>query len=171
MIRLRPYKPGDAFRLLEWWKDADKETFKKWSLGKFSYPLTMEELDSYFSKWCLQEENGWLMTALNDEGTPVGHFNMRLADYEKETVRMGFIVVAPDTRGKHFGRQMMEQALEYAFHVLGMKTVTLGVFENNPGARACYKAAGFRETAYIPEYFQDEDGVYGGYEMEAVHHG
>lgn len=48
MIRLRPYKPGDAWNLLEWWENAGEEDFLMWSCGEFSYPLTIEELDGYF---------------------------------------------------------------------------------------------------------------------------
>ena len=46
MIRLRPYKPGDAWNLLEWWENAGEEDFLMWSCGEFSYPLTIEELES-----------------------------------------------------------------------------------------------------------------------------
>ena len=71
MIRLRPYKPGDAWNLLEWWENAGEEDFLMWSCGEFSYPLAIEELDGYFARWCLQETDGWLMTALDEKGTPV----------------------------------------------------------------------------------------------------
>ena len=71
MIRLRPYKPGDAWNLLEWWENAGEEEFLMWSCGEFSYPLAIEELDGYFARWCLQETDGWLMTALDEKGTPV----------------------------------------------------------------------------------------------------
>lgn len=170
MIRLRPYKPGDAFCLVDWWTGVSEEEFVKWSCGRFTWPLAIEELDGYFSEWCLRENTGWLMTALDEDGAPVGHFILRLADYEKETIRMGFIVVSPRVRGRGVGKQMMEQALSYAFRILGMKKVTLGVFENNPKAKACYEAVGFKETAYVPEYLIYKGRTLAGYEMEAVCH-
>lgn len=171
MIRLRPYKPSDAWSLLEWWKDADEEAFIKWSCNKFEYPLSIEQLDGYFSLWCLREDSGWLMTALDERGKPVGHFLMRLADYETGTIRMGFIVVDPRARGRGCGKEMMRQALWYAFRILGMKKVTLGVFKNNPQAKACYETVGFTETAFVAEYVNYDGVVYDGYEMEAVDHG
>lgn len=170
MLRLRPYKPSDAWKVLEWWEGADEETFIKWSCGKFEYPLTIEQLDVYFSRWCLQEENGWLMTALDEFGTPVGHFIVRLADYEKDTVRLGFIVVDPDARGKGYGKEMVRLALKYVFEVLGMKNASLGVFENNPQAKACYEAVGFTAREYVPDYFLHKGVTYAAYEMEAVSH-
>lgn len=168
LIRLRPYKPSDAWHLLDWWEGASEEDFLKWSAGKFEYPLTIEQLDTYFSEWCLRNDDGWLMTALDEAGTPVGHFILRLADYEAGTLRMGFIVVTPHVRGKGYGKQMVSQALRYTFEILGMERVSLGVFENNPQARACYEAAGFRKKEYVPDYLEYGGAVYGAYEMEAV---
>jgi len=170
MIRLRPYKPGDAFPLVEWWSGASEEEFLKWSCEKFTYPLAIEELDGYFSDWCLRENTGWLMTALDEKGEPVGHFLLRLADYEEDSVRMGFIVVAPRVRGTGCGKEMMEKALLYAFEILGMKKVTLAVFENNPAAKKCYEAAGFREKSYVPDYLTRGGVNWGAFEMEAVRH-
>ena len=45
MIRLRPYKPADTRKLLEWWEDADESVCVKWSCGKVSCPLTAGELE------------------------------------------------------------------------------------------------------------------------------
>ncbi|MBQ7795727.1 MAG: GNAT family N-acetyltransferase [Lachnospiraceae bacterium] len=170
MIRLRPYKPSDAWKVLEWWDGADEETFVKWSCGKFEYPLTIEQLDGYFSQWCLKEKSGWLMTALDESGSPVGHFIMRLADFKAGSIRMGFIVVDPAARGKGYGKKMIAKALTYAFDVLGMRIVTLGVFENNPQAKACYEAVGFKAKEYVPDYLIYKDVTYPAYEMEAVCH-
>ena len=170
MIRLRPYKPSDAWNVLRWWEGIDEETFIKWSCGKFEYPLTIEQLDVYFGSWCLQEEKGWLMTALDEMGAPVGHFIMRLADYEENSVRLGFIVVDPTARGKGYGKKMIAKALRYAFEVLGMKRVSLGVFENNPQAKACYEAVGFAVKEYVPDYHTQNGVTYAAYEMEAVCH-
>lgn len=41
---------------------------------------------------------------------------------------------------------MLLLAQKFAFEIYGAQKVTLGVFENNPSALYCYKAAGFVET-------------------------
>ena len=171
MMRLRPYKPSDANKLLSWWKGVPEEAFVMWSNGKFEYPLTMEQLETYFQTWCVDEENGWLMTALDETGNPVGHFIMRLADYEAESIRFGFIIVDPNARGKGYGKDMIRLALKYAFEVLGMKRASLGVFENNPSAKACYEAVGFTAKEYVPDYLVYKGTTHAAYEMEAVNHG
>lgn len=171
MMRLRPYKPSDAKNLLSWWKEVPEEIFVMWSNGKFEYPLTMKQLEAYFQTWCVDEERGWLMTALDETGNPVGHFIMRLADYEAESIRFGFIIVDPNARGKGYGKEMIRLALKYAFEVLGMKRATLGVFENNPSAKACYEAVGFTAKEYVADYLIYKGTIHAAYEMEAVNHG
>ena len=72
MIRLRPYKPSDAWELLKWWDGRTEEEFVKWSAGAFTYPLTIEQLDAYFETWCLKEGGGWPVMALDaSEAVPV----------------------------------------------------------------------------------------------------
>lgn len=167
MIRLRPYKPSDAWALLEWWEGAGEEAFVMWSAGKFDYPLTIEQLDAYFSLWCLRDDSGWLMTALDESGRPAGHFILRMTDYEKNEVRMGFIVTDPKTRGRGTGREMVRQALKYIFDVLGMERVTLVVFADNAAARKCYESCGF--TVKRDEEVRTAEGkAYAGLLMEAV---
>ena len=167
MIRLRPYKPGDAWNLLEWWENAGEEDFLMWSCGEFSYPLAIEELDGYFARWCLQETDGWPMTALDEKGTPVGHFLVRKTDYEDAEARVGFIMTAPEIRGKGLGKEFAGQILRYVFQVLGMKKVSLAVFDKNTQAKACYEAAGFKAVSHIPDHLEYKGTVYGAYEMEA----
>ena len=168
MIRLRPYKPSDAWDLLKWWDGRTEEEFVKWSAGAFTYPLTIEQLDAYFETWCLKEGGGWPVMALDASGKPVGHFLVRSVCYSSNAAGLAFIVVDPKCRGKGYGREMISQALSMAFWGMGMERVFLTVFENNPKALACYEASGFRKQAYLPEYWKEGETVCGAFLMEAV---
>ena len=49
---------------------------------------------------------------------------------------------------------MIRLSLKYAFDILKADKVTIGVFENNPSAYYCYKAAGFKDVPLDePEYY------------------
>ena len=115
MIRLRPYKPSDAWELLKWWDGRTEEEFVKWSAGAFTYPLTIEQLDSYFETWCLKEGGVWPVMALDASGKPVGHFLVRSVCYSSNAAGLALIVVDPKCRGKGYGREMISQALSMAF--------------------------------------------------------
>ena len=165
MIRLRPYKKSDSKIICGWL--ADELTFMKWCAGMYKYPLTEEQLNERFETISATED-AWSMTALDDNGKVCGHFIFRIADYEAGSIRMGFVILAPEMRGRGFGKELMSQALKYACEIVGMKKVTLGVFACNPGAFGCYKSAGFTETSVEKDSFEFNGEKWDCIELEAV---
>lgn len=162
MLRLRPFKMSDATYLLNWIQD--ERSFKMWSADKFDYPLSEEQLKSYKDRYD-QDEFGWIFVALNEAGIPVGHFLMRMADYEQSSIHLGFIIVDPTIRGKGYGVEMVSLGVKYAFEILKVKRVTLGVFDVNPGAEACYKKVGFNTETYHKDIFTYGDEKWGIFNM------
>ena len=155
MLRLRPYKPFDAETILGWIKDED--TFRKWSTDRYPhYPITANDMNyKYMDRNgdCAEPDNFYPMTAFDDSGI-VGHLIMRFTDAEKTILRFGFVIVDDSKRGMGYGKQMLRLALRFAFDILKVQKVTLGVLENNPGAYHCYKAAGFKDAPMdAPEYY------------------
>jgi len=141
MLRLRPYKRCDAAVIANWIQD--ELTYQRWSAGAFGdYPLTPEKLHAYYAA---QEDNGDFlpMTAINESGV-IGHLFMRFTDEQKTTLRFGFIIVDDSKRGMHYGSEMLRLAIRYAFEILKVRRITLGVFENNTAAQRCYQSVGFR---------------------------
>lgn len=156
MLRLRPYKPCDADTILGWIKDGD--AFRKWSTDRYPhYPITAAEMNHKYMDCngdCADPDNFYPMTAFDDNGI-VGHLIMRFTDAKKTVLRFGFVIVDDSKRGMGYGKQMLGLALRFAFDILKVQKVTLGVLENNPGAYHCYKAAGFRDVHMDePEYYQ-----------------
>ncbi len=166
MLRLRPFKMGDAKYLMNWF--TDERSFKMWSADKFDYPLSEEQLRNYKEMY-EEDEFGWIFIALDEKGTPVGHLLMRMADYEKNSVHFGFIVVDASMRGKGYGSEMVRLAVQYAFEILKVKMVTLGVFDTNPGAQACYRKVGFITESYDLDVLTYKDEKWGMYNMAITH--
>ncbi|MBR1441007.1 MAG: GNAT family N-acetyltransferase, partial [Lachnospiraceae bacterium] len=52
-------------------------------------------------------------------------------------------------RGSGYGTQMLSLGLKYAFEILGVSKVTIGVFENNEPAHKCYQKLGFRDVETV----------------------
>ncbi|MBP1920988.1 GNAT family N-acetyltransferase [Youngiibacter multivorans] len=140
MIRLRPLKKCDLKPMIDWFEN--RLEFMQWCAGKFEYPLTIEQLHEYYDR-SENDIDAWIMIAMDTEGNPVGHFLMRKADYINNSIHIGFIVIDKNHRGKGYGRELVDSALKYAFEILKVNRVTLGVFENNASAHSCYLSAGF----------------------------
>lgn len=145
-LKLRPYKPGDAETILSWIKD--ERALRKWSSDRYgAYPVTAEDMNYKYLECngdCEEPDNFYPLTAVS-KGEIVGHLILRYMDEEQKTIRIGFVIVDDTKRGCGYGKRMIQMAIRYAFDMLQAEKVTLGVFENNPSAYYCYKAAGFRE--------------------------
>lgn len=61
-----------------------------------------------------------------------------------EEIRLGFVIVDDERRGKGYGKEMLSLAIQYAFDFIGASKISLGVFENNKAAVNCYLSCGFR---------------------------
>jgi RimJ/RimL family protein N-acetyltransferase len=136
MIRIRPYIESDEKTIISWCTNED--VFYKWTAGILGeYPISAEKF----------KKTGEAMrfTAL-DEKEVVGFFTMRNPKDNLDELRFGFVIVDPEKRGKGIGKEMLKLGLDFAFDIYKAKKVTLGVFENNFPARACYKSIGFTET-------------------------
>lgn len=151
-LRLRPYKNCDAKTIVTWCKD--EVSFRKWSADRWeSFPITEADMDRKYMEYngdCAEKDNFYPMTAFDDSGV-VGHLIMRFTDEKKAVLRFGFVIVDDAKRGMGYGKEMLELALKYAFEILKVEKVTLGVFDNNMMAYYCYKAVGFREIAMEEE--------------------
>jgi len=147
MIRLRPYKKCDEKNILKWCND--ELVFHRWGGDHFgSYPLEKEAINNKYFKDngdCKEEDNFYPFTAV-DDNEMVGHFIMRYIHNDPAILRFGWVIVNSSKRGCGIGKEMLKLGLKYAFEVLKVKKVTIGVFENNPSGYYCYKGVGFKEV-------------------------
>ena len=143
MLRLRPYKNGDAEVIVSWIRD--EYAFRQWCADRYDhYPVTADDINERYNSLA---DADWFypMTAFDEKGI-AGHLIMRFTDEQKSVLRFGFVIVDAARRGQGYGKEMLHLALTMAFEVLKASTVTLGVFENNPAAYYCYRAAGFQNV-------------------------
>ena len=93
---------------------------------------------------------------------------VRFTDEEKKTARFGFVIVDSERRGQGLGRKMLELAKNYTRDYLLADKITLGVFENNPTALKCYRAAGFKEVGTEDGYYSYHGDEWKCIEMELI---
>lgn len=165
MLRLRPYKKGDASEIVSWIED--EEGFRKWSAYRYDhYPITSDDMNKLYDK---EADNDvfFAMSALDGDKL-CGHLIMRFTDELKTDLRFGFIIVDPKVRGRGYGYKMISLALQYAFNVLKVERVTLCVYDNNESAKKCYYKCGFREYDESKRFkFNFHNQEWTGLELEA----
>lgn len=151
MMRLRPYKSCDADLIAEWIKD--KKIFQNWGGERFgNYPVTSNVIDEKYSRNngdCVEPDNFYPWTVIDDDNRVVGHFIMRYIGGDNRKLRFGWVIVDDTLRGKGYGKEMLLLGLKYAFDIFKVERVTIGVFENNKSAYWCYRKVGFIETEIV----------------------
>lgn len=65
MFKLRPFKNSDAACMPSW--IIDEREFYFWSAGKFTYPLTADQIIAY-AEVMADEQTAWPMTVLAENG-------------------------------------------------------------------------------------------------------
>lgn len=157
MLRLRSYKPCDAEKIVSWCQN--EEVFHKWGGDHFgAYPITAETMNHiYFEKNgnCIEEDNFYPMTAF-DEGGICGHFIMRYIHGDNHIIRFGWVIVAPEHRGKGYGKEMLSLGIKLAREIYHAEKLSIGVFADNDPAHYCYASLGFKEIETVNNVIEME---------------
>ena len=145
MLQLQRFTEADFQQIIDWISNA---TFAfQWAGPAFTYPITPEQLTNYVN----DEANVVLKAIDNETMDVIGHVAIGRIDAEQKTGRIGKVLIgAKVKRGQGYGTQLMQAAVTYAFEQLHLQTVTLGVFDFNKQAIACYEKVGFMTTRVIP---------------------
>ena len=64
-----------------------------------------------------------------------------------------FVIIDKSKRGKGYGKEMLNLALQYAFQITGASAVQLNVFNENVLAKQCYESIGFVERKIDKDVF------------------
>ena len=151
MLRLRPYKSCDAEIINQWIQD--EAVFDSWGGDHFGeFPISARIIDEKYRLYngdCAEPDNFYPWTAFDDENGIVGHFIMRYLNGDNKRLRFGWVIVDDSKRGKGYGTRMLRAGLKYAFELLSVDTVTIGVYESNESAHQCYLKAGFKDREVV----------------------
>ena len=95
-------------------------------------------------------------------GTLVGEVVLNEVDLEELTCNLR-VLVGPGGRDRGLGTEAVELATTYGLEVLGLRRITLEVFDFNPRARRVYEKVGYVVTGVRPGAF-----VFDGVAVAAV---
>lgn len=149
-MKLVKYQDEDAKIITSWIKD--EISLYKWSADRIQkFPIEAKDLNECYKP--LIESANFIPLSFIDNDSIIGHLVIRYPNNSnKEIVRFGFVIIAPQLRGQGIGKQMLNLAIKYAKNNLKASKITLGVFANNLSAKYCYESVGFKETGIIEKY-------------------
>ncbi len=130
---------------------ADAEAVQAIEGRVFPRPWTLED----FRKEMTQNKCARYLVGVED-GRITGYAGAWIVLDEAQVTN---VAVAPEYRGRGWGRALMEALLQYAAN-LGAAYVTLEVRRSNETAQNLYKSLGFVRVAVRKKYYEDngEDG-------------
>lgn len=119
----------------------DERTHAFWCANLLPYPITRKSFHDFLEKNAIDwTDNAYIATENN--GQAAGFFCYSV-NTENNTGFLKFVIIDKTKRGKGYGKEMLDLALQYAFQITGAAAVQLNVFNENALAKQCYEKAGF----------------------------
>lgn len=168
MIELKYFEQSDFKQLIEW--SGSPEFMMQWSGPSFTYPLDENQLNDYIKDANSKDSNIFIYkAALKSTDKTIGHLSLANIDRKNNSARIGRVLLGdPSVRGQGLGVKMIEEALRIAFEDLKLHRVSLGVFDFNKGAIACYEKAGFKKDGLLRDIRKIGDQYWSLYEMSIL---
>lgn len=136
-MQLRPFNIEDT-HLLNAWTGHQDELFK-FSGTSWDYPLTEAFLDAYQGAYPGRTQ---YILESNDEALGFGE----IIEGEDNSPRLSRLLIAPEQRGKGYGKVLVVQLLQ----TIEATEVYLFVLADNAVARQCYEKCGFEYVDHSP---------------------
>ena len=131
---LVPCGSSDYPLLLQW--VTSEQDMLLWAGPIFRWPLTLGQISSHLA----DPEVTALLLIL--DGEKIGF--IELVREPDNAYRLCRVLIGPRSlRGKGLGRDLLQQAIDYARERLLASRLALHVFENNAVALQCYRSLGF----------------------------
>ncbi len=108
-------------------------------------PFTAERETEWYEKEARSETNIPFTIYERTALRPIGTVALMGVDYRNRKAEFGIGIGEPDYRNKGYGTETTRLMLDYAFNVVGLHNVMLGVFEFNGGAIRAGGDPGLRE--------------------------
>ncbi|MGM7719926.1 GNAT family N-acetyltransferase [Metabacillus sp. Hm71] len=168
MIKLSFFERSDFNQLISWIDSP--EFLLQWGGPVFNYPLTESQLETYIKNANGEHANTFVYKVVNDKTSAViGHISLGQVDRKNRSARVGKVLIGDQqARGQGIGQQMMTEILKVAFDDLHLHRVSLGVFDFNTAAIACYEKAGFKKEGLLRDARKIGDEYWSQWEMSIL---
>lgn len=168
MIKLELLKKDDLEKIIEWNINKDADYLLQWAGPKFSYPLTLAQVENYFFYEVKKENSNIFVYRIRFVNTAevIGTIELREIDKNNKVGRVcRFLIGKENVRGKGIGTKVLKEVLRIGFEDLKFEKITLGVFDFNHNAIKCYENAGFVKNKFLENVRKSATGYWNLYEM------
>lgn len=143
-LSLRQIDPDsdNLISYLSWLRDTQSNAFIQSARADFS----LRELVHFIKK--TNSDDTALLFGIFLNGVKedfIGTLKVQPIDFMKRTAWLGIMIGDPEFRGRGYGREAMQEVLNFLFNSLKLKEVFLGVDLENLDAISLYKTLGFSE--------------------------
>ena len=154
MLCLRKIEPSDLPFLYQWENDATM-----WSDSDTHNPLSRHELRQYIeSSMGDIYRDGQLRLIIDDEGVTLGCIDLFDFDARNRKAAIG-MYIAPNMRGKGFGKKSVELLLDYVFDFLKLKMVYAIIGVKNHSCSRIYESLGFVPSSILKAWTLEDDAI------------
>lgn len=149
MIELEYFERPDFNQLIRWIDSP--EFLLQWGGPQFDYPLNESQLEKYIENAIRDTSDTLVYKVIHKEtGNVIGHISLGKIDRKNKSARIGKVLVGEkNLRGQGIGSLMVKELLKIAFEELKLHRVSLGVFDFNESAIACYEKVGFKKEGLL----------------------
>ncbi|SDF57670.1 Protein N-acetyltransferase, RimJ/RimL family [Methanolobus vulcani] len=139
----------------QWLNDREVTQF----MESGNFPNTLEDMESFFQSNSLNKDT--VIFAIIDSQTDkhIGNVKLGPINWISRNSHMGIMIGDKASWGKGYGYECVKLIVDYAFNVLNLHKVMLGVVEQNKAALKLYQKVGFTIEGICKEQF-NLDGKY-----------
>lgn len=140
-IALAPVRVEDAEKWAEWLNDLAVSI----PLGSEAYTsLSIENMRQEINEMIGHHDPCFTIVE-NESDRPIGRCLLFSVDRTNRTAMMGIFIGEKQYWNAGYGKEATRLLLDYAFNLLNLNSIMLGVFEFNQRAIHCYQSVGFKE--------------------------
>ncbi len=138
---LSPPSPEDAEKWAEWFNDLEVAI----PLGDEAYTWVSADAEREALADAARRHGNIFSILERESDKVIGRCLLFALDQVNRTAMLGLVIGEKAYWGKGFGQEATRLLLDYAFNLLNLESVALGVYAFDERAIACYRMAGFRE--------------------------
>jgi len=140
-VSLGPIDINDAEKWAEWLNDLSVSI----PLGSEAYTsITVEEMKNDFN-WFSKNNKHVFSIIDNESNNSIGRSIIFDIDHINRKAMLGLFIGEKEYWNKGYGRESLNLLLDYAFNLLNLNSMMLGVSSFNKRAIKCYESVGFKE--------------------------